>query len=191
VEEIPMIKKLSIVFQVIILTVVSIIGLMVLPKTSYACSCAGPSTVEEEFQRQTAVFSGKVITINKTNNGLKITFEVDQAWKGEVGKKLSVYTAMFSASCGYEFMENERYLVYAFGDMNKLQVGLCSRTKFLSTAAEDLKALDAPITISSNEKAMNDISSMTSKIYYFTFTSLLIIVIIIWLIWRRKRFEKG
>jgi hypothetical protein len=171
---------------------------MVLPTTNHACDCTVPSTVKEEFQRQTAVFSGKVVSINKTNEGLiwssadpvKITFEVDQAWKGEVGNKLSFYTAMSSASCGYEFMENERYLVYATGENDHLQVGLCSRTKFLITAVEDLQALGVPIAISSNEKAMNETSLKTSKIYYFLLAGLLVIVIISLLIWRRKQISR-
>jgi hypothetical protein len=85
----------------------------VLPAASYACSCAPPPSVEEALQRQTAVFSGKVISISESNkfwgssaDPVSVVFEVTGAWKGVTKSEVTVNTAMSSASCGYDFKMN-------------------------------------------------------------------------------------
>jgi hypothetical protein len=120
----------------------------VLPAASYACSCAPPPSVEEALQRQTAVFSGKVISISESNkfwgssaDPVSVVFEVMGAWKGVTKSEVTVNTAMSSASCGYEFKMNTEYLVYAYGEEDGLETGLCERTKPISAAADDLAVL--------------------------------------------------
>lgn len=120
------------------------------PKSAYACSCAGPPAVSEELARKTAIFSGKVIAVKppeqkeimSSADPINVTFAVDQVWKGEVGEKTVVGTASSSASCGIEnFAMDAEYIVYAYGEPDKLETGICERTKLLSSANEDLTAL--------------------------------------------------
>jgi hypothetical protein len=40
--------------------------------------------------------------------------------------------------CGYPFKVGQSYLVYAYEKSNKLHASLCSRTRLLSEASEDL-----------------------------------------------------
>ncbi|MFD1737931.1 hypothetical protein ACFSCX_15445 [Bacillus salitolerans] len=123
--------------------------LFVQPITSYACSCVQPPPVTKEVERSSAVFSGKMIerkdSIKEhTSSGdpVEITFEIYKTWKGITETKVTFYTARSSASCGYPFEANQEYLVYATEDnQGKLSVNLCSLTKELSLASDDLAIL--------------------------------------------------
>ncbi|KOS69719.1 hypothetical protein AEA09_03910 [Lysinibacillus contaminans] len=150
--------------------------------TSYACSCAGPNTVEEELEQSSVVFSGKVVEIVDENKNkfkqssadrLAVIFEVEEYWKGLNQKQITVYTERSSVSCGYEFNLNAEYLVYAHEANGALNVNRCSRTTPLVTAEEDISELEKgekPIEqISNVNKGENHIptenSTNNNKIY--------------------------
>ncbi|WP_424767822.1 hypothetical protein [Paenibacillus sp. sgz302251] len=129
-------------------------GLIAKPTAAYACSCAAPSSTEQqvkdELERKSAIFAGTVTEVIKPS-GLKImssadlvqvSFEVSTVWKGEVARQASVYTAMSSAGCGYEnFTVGKAYLVSAYNNPTKLETGVCELTKPLSSATEELAVL--------------------------------------------------
>ncbi|WP_091218456.1 hypothetical protein [Paenibacillus sp. BC26] len=125
---------------------------VVKPLTVNACSCAAPPSIENQLNRKTAIFSGKVLSLTKptkgkiwsTSDSVKVQFEVKTVWKGELSFQTSVYTALSSASCGYEGFEvNEEYIVFAYGDPERLETGLCEGNKTLASAQEEFKALGA------------------------------------------------
>ena len=121
-----------------------------------ACSCA-PTTPQQSIQNSEAVFSGRVVDVTEQSpperrpgrrnedpnflNGVKVTFEVSEVWKGNSERRLVVTTSDSSASCGYSFQEGQEYLVYASAEDAQLQTGLCSGTKRLSDARADLAVL--------------------------------------------------
>jgi hypothetical protein len=115
------------------------------PTSSFACSCIPSPPVQEELERVSAVFSGKVLEIKEDSSSntepLKVTFQVNRTWKGVNETELSIYTGRDSAGCGYSFKVNESYLVYAIESEGKLITGLCSLTKELSSAEEDLSII--------------------------------------------------
>ncbi|MDF2570686.1 MAG: hypothetical protein K0R55_2290 [Sporomusa sp.] len=120
------------------------------PLTVNACSCAEPPSIEDQLNRKTAIFKGKVLSLKKPVKGkiwssadpVKAQFEVKTVWKGELSSQTTVYTALSSASCGYEGFEvKEEYIVFAYGDPDRLETGLCEGTKTLASAQEELKAL--------------------------------------------------
>ncbi|MEF3306154.1 hypothetical protein [Paenibacillus sp. GYB003] len=120
------------------------------PVSVSACSCVGPVSVQEEFNRKTVVFAGKVKSITNTNQGIfrssadpvRVSFEVKQVWKGELPVRTDVYTASGSVSCGYDgFAANRDYIVFAYWGVEGLKTGLCDRTKLLSAAFEELAVL--------------------------------------------------
>jgi hypothetical protein len=126
--------------------------LSVPPESAQACSCAMAPSVQQELQRKTAVFSGRVVKLTEPGKGLirssadpvTATFAVANVWKGEAKPQLAVYTAISSASCGFSFQMNTDYLVYASSDGNgKLTTIICDRTKPIADASEDLTALGA------------------------------------------------
>ncbi|MCQ6563801.1 hypothetical protein [Paenibacillus mendelii] len=122
----------------------------VVPVTVHACSCAQVPNIEDQLNRKTAIFTGKVVSLTKPVQGeiqssadpVEAQFEVKTVWKGEVGSQTAVYTALSSVSCGYEGFEvNKEYIVYAYGGPDRLETGFCEGTKTLTSAQNDLKAL--------------------------------------------------
>jgi len=124
-----------------------IAGLM--PGAARACTCLPPPPPAEALADADAVFLGKVARIatapaeaNRLAR-VRVTFVVREAWKGVGAVYTDVYTARDGASCGYGFRKEETYLVYAYaGDGGRtLQTSLCTRTRPLDQAAEDLAVL--------------------------------------------------
>lgn len=128
--------------------VVMIGGVVSVPRVAQACSCAvmgGESERErtrEAAKRATAVFSGEVVNIEPSGSAfssaapVRVVLDVSRVWKGPAYETLTVETARSGASCGYDFDEGRRYLVYADksslpegGDTESLQVGLCGATR--------------------------------------------------------------
>ncbi|KST68183.1 hypothetical protein [Mastigocoleus testarum] len=111
-------------------------------KEACACSCLPPGPPKSELDRSEAVFAGKVMRIRRKNSEVRVKFKVMTSWKGEVNKKQVITTQINSAACGYSFERGQQYLVYASKFDNKLlSTNICSRTKLLANAEEDLSEL--------------------------------------------------
>lgn len=109
-----------------------------------ACSCV-PLTPAQAFERADTVFVGEVTSF-KTKSGLfgrssidptTVNFKVMEVWKGPRRGTLTIGTVRSEVSCGYEFQEGLRYLVYARDGRTRL----CDRTALTIQATEDLAAL--------------------------------------------------
>lgn len=119
------------------------------PNEAYACSCAFNESVKEERERNDAVFEGTAIAVKQpfspfsrsSASKVKTTFEVNEVWKGKVARTIEVTSAQSGASCGFEFLEGQRYLVYARTTGDSLDVSLCSRTALYSAAGQDIVEL--------------------------------------------------
>jgi hypothetical protein len=72
---------------------------------------------------------------------VEVTFDVLQSWKGPAEENITVITRRFGSMCGYGFKTGGEYLVYAGGKDNSLSTSLCSRTRGLARASEDLSLL--------------------------------------------------
>ncbi|HAX80395.1 MAG TPA: hypothetical protein DCY88_32310 [Cyanobacteria bacterium UBA11372] len=109
---------------------------------AYACSCI-PSNPQQSFESAQAVFAGRVIDVIQPNpdSEVQVRFEVSRIWKGQKRPQIVVMTSSSSASCGYSFQAGEQYLVYASRQKSQLETGLCSGTKPLSMAEQDLAVL--------------------------------------------------
>ena len=132
-----------------------------------ACSCALQRSPRIARDASVAVFSGRVVALfnqlvrplDTTPSGierrdadvaywfkapkrLRVTIEVSEVWKGDVTANTEVYTASECCVCGFPFELGKEYLIYAYrGSSGQLAVSLCSRTRALSDAAEDIAAL--------------------------------------------------
>ena len=116
--------------------------LFFIPVRSYACTCVFP-TFDEQIKSAIAVFTGEVIDSAQEPEGrLRVDLIIKKKWKGPVvADRISIYTAEDTAACGYPFKEEEEYLVFATGD-RQLSVSLCSLTKRLADADEELNKLN-------------------------------------------------
>jgi hypothetical protein len=101
-----------------------------------ACSCARPGNPREELRRRDAVFSGEVIS--RDLKSAKVEFKVLKFWKGPRAKKISL--KYIESTCTYPFVVGKKYLVYASGK-EILETHICTRTKELDKASDDLKEL--------------------------------------------------
>ncbi|CAM4500350.1 hypothetical protein FHS16_005610 [Paenibacillus endophyticus] len=154
-----------------------------------ACSCAETPSIEDQLQRKTAIFTGKVLRLTKPVNGkiwssedaVKVQFEVKKVWKGDLGSQTTVYTARSSESCGYEgFGINEEFIVFAYGEADRLETGLCEGNKNLESAQEEIKALGVgyePSKMTSTREEYSDKTIVTkeSNNWWFMVGSLLVV----------------
>lgn len=139
-------------------SVVLLLGLLIITslagRTANACSCGGSGAPCESFGTAAAVFAGTVISVRENppppkNAGNEVDwfprrafkFSVQQAYSGVAGTEVEVFTGGGGGDCGYQFQVGQRYLVYAFLYKERLQTGICSRTRLFSQATEDLAFL--------------------------------------------------
>jgi hypothetical protein len=94
---------------------------------SWACSCAALPK-EELADQAKVVFTGRAVSIERSETTHRVRFRVGKVYKGNVGRHVDVVTASDSAACGCFFKEGSRYTV--FGDRRREPVGtdLCSGT---------------------------------------------------------------
>lgn len=125
---------------------------LTLPGAALACSCEQP-TAEKAFARSSGVFAGTAIAVDKpfwawlglsSSGGYDVTFQVTKRWKGSAVETETVRTRLTGEACGYPFEIGGAYLVYvAPGPAEDLQTGMCSGTRDLEGASEDMRILDA------------------------------------------------
>jgi hypothetical protein len=132
-----------------------------------ACSCIGPIPACQRVWLSDAVFVGRVLNITDVEDqqeprrpfldSRRVTLEVLEQFHGSRllvpggASTVDVFTGRGGADCGIEFKKGESYLVFANaskGEPSLLQTGLCSNTRELARAQEDLPYLRALATSS-------------------------------------------
>ena len=126
---------------------------------AYACSCVRPGPPCNYYGDAAAIFLGRVVgsVERKTSvdaNGNKTVYDVGtirflvlENYKGAPGYEIEIHSSTSGGECGYWFLRNEIYIVYAYRDprTNLLSTDTCTRTKHVSAAAEDCIGLrDSP-----------------------------------------------
>lgn len=115
------------------------------------CSCSAPATTAGALKRATAVFRGKVIKISVpsldwiglTHTGAhRVKFEIIKQWKGPSAETTVVVTRLTGEGCGFPFEEQKEYLVYLVAERKHIQTGICTGTKSIADAEEDMEKLD-------------------------------------------------
>lgn len=119
------------------------------------CSCITPGAPCQAFGSASAVFVGTVTGSGPRQHrqGEKagdvdwtpvvFRFTVLQPFLGVESAEVEVATGRGGGDCGYSFRKGETYLVYAYGgrDGAPLATGICTRTRPVSAASEDLEFL--------------------------------------------------
>lgn len=123
------------------------------PDAASACSCIGGTPLCQAFFEGEAVFVGKVVSIDEETRqiqpapgalstvGYRVArFDVVEGFRGINTQRVDVTTGTGGGDCGYAFQRGETYMVYAYTDSatGRLATGICSRTKPLRDAANDL-----------------------------------------------------
>lgn len=163
----------------IVVLLKSIGATIMLSAVAFACSCA-PTTIEMERDEATVIFAGKVFAVEKV--GLpspiltrefpfiklwgpfkrKNTFEVTHIWKGTPQEKFDISSCVGMMCCTDEFKLGDEFLIYAYGNINDLGIGMCTRKQKLENATEDLAILGAGQQISQNTASTKKKSSFWS-----------------------------
>jgi len=118
-----------------------------------ACRCSFTRGLRqppcEEYWKASAVFVGTVTGISIISTSGKdphygersVSFSIEDAFRGVEGPTVEVDPGSVGSDCGFEFVQGERYLVYASINSRdkKLQTNICSRTRALAKASEDLQ----------------------------------------------------
>jgi hypothetical protein len=110
-----------------------------------SCSCLPTNTTLTELSKSTSVFSGKVYQINISSTEVQVYFCISRIWKGIVGTRYLVRTNPDAGLCGFKFEFGKEYLVFTDSINTKLWASICSRTKLISDASDDLKDLGNPL----------------------------------------------
>lgn len=127
------------------------------PDQVHACKCAVPGSPSEEFEKFSAVFAGKVISIHHSfdlnaatvspEDRTTVGFLVSTVWKGTIYEDMYITTPPTGGSCGFSFTNGEEYIVYAhdsaYADGSGYTVSICSRSALLGQAQVDIDALGA------------------------------------------------
>jgi hypothetical protein len=131
-------------------------GLMLVPAgEAWACQCVPSGPPWQNAFQVDAVFAATVRSISalpddalplrpgeaRIPQTVRVEFTDVVAFRGVQTPTVSVLTAGSSAACGYEFKPGTRYLVYASraAGAKQLFTGICSRTRLLQDADEDLR----------------------------------------------------
>ncbi len=118
--------------------------ILLAPSSAHACSCIAPGSPTVERDQADAVFAGRVRKVTRLDYRYAVEIDVAKSWKGDVAEREIIWTALDSAACGYYFEKDASYLIYAYvSEGDGLSTNICSRTKTLDDADEDLNALGA------------------------------------------------
>lgn len=110
--------------------------LLVSPLNLIACKCytvRGSVTIKD-FNKSDFIFSGKATKVvidqkEVTDRQRQVEFQIDELFKGQISsKKVTIYTALSSASCGLYINENEEWVIYAYMQDGVISTNRCTRS---------------------------------------------------------------
>ena len=140
----------------------------------HACKCVQPGTPSEELEESSAVFAGRVISVRHSydpdvasvtpDDLTTVGFEVSAVWKGSVREDMYITTPPTGGSCGFAFVEDEEYIVYAYDSPyadSGYTAGICSRTALLEQAQADIEALGQEMILNPGRAGQRPDSSRT------------------------------
>ncbi len=116
--------------------------LTLFPRPAYACSCI-ETTLEEQADELDFAFVGHQIGREQidemSDNGVRLVFEVDSVYKGDIATPFEVFTSAQSSACGVSFGDNAQTGVVAHTYEGKPLAGLCSQ--LMDTSEAQMKAV--------------------------------------------------
>ena len=149
--------------RLIAVTALISLNLTMIPHTVYSCSCADLPAPEQALNEADEVFVGatehfKVIgesaqwvgrdgrTYQAYPEGREATFRISRMWKGPRDVQRKIITGAGGGDCGFDFVVGKVYLVYVHDG----KTHICTRTRHISLAQEDLAALGPGLAIEEN-----------------------------------------
>lgn len=129
-------------------TFLFILACLLFPVSSFACSCAGGLPIEKYCASTDGIFSGKVILaktidpdgVMSQDEYVEYVFEVSQWYKAKGAAYAVVRSSAWGNLCGLNLEMGKSYLLWGYkgGAEFFLNTNICTRTRPLSSAQEDL-----------------------------------------------------
>jgi hypothetical protein len=118
-------------------------ALLAHPAAAHACSCVPPPPPLTALEQASAVFEARVARVETDTARLRTTAHliVIRQWKGDLPEDVTVTSASQGSLCGFTFTPDQRVLLYADGGPTEMSVSLCSRSRPMEQAGEDIAAL--------------------------------------------------
>ena len=123
----------------------------------FACTCGFSRLPCQATWESAAVFVGEVSAVGRVSApadhdplkgpfySTRASFKVIEAFRGELGPTMDVFTGESSSDCGYAFEVGRTYVIYGHRTpQGQLTTGTCARTKPIEEAADDLAYLRGP-----------------------------------------------
>ena len=142
------------------------------PAPAHACTCDRTPPACEAFWRAPAVFSAVVLDIRQKRDPADgpeywaeriVTLQVEQSWRGDAAGTIEVRTGTGGGDCGYTFTRGMRYLVYASYRAGGFGVNICSRTRPLTEASDDLAYLKTALQPSEAGRVFGSIKYQSTR----------------------------
>ncbi|HVG72792.1 MAG TPA: carboxypeptidase regulatory-like domain-containing protein [Vicinamibacterales bacterium] len=136
-----------------------------MPNAADACTCFEQKVACEAAWDVDAVFVAQVVRVERAGErDLRVHLMPLETLRGP-SNILSVNTARSESECGYLFQAGETYLIYASAEAGGYGAGLCSRTRRLSEAADDLEYLRTVARTPSNFGVVRGTVWRTDRIF--------------------------
>jgi hypothetical protein len=75
--------------------------------------------------------------------GVRAKVTVERQFKGAPVKSVFIVTGRGWGDCGFPFKQGERYLLFMYEDGTRYRTNVCTRSKPVEMAAEDLATIEA------------------------------------------------
>ena len=120
------------------------------PGRVFACSCMTSGPPCQATWTSDVVFTGTVVSMTLIDHeslgppyqSKLVTINVDRGFVRATAGMIEVVTGMGGGDCGYDFKIGQKYLVYASKTASsRLSASICSRTRPIADAQEDLRYL--------------------------------------------------
>src|SRR5262245_41056089 len=114
--------------------------------TSDACTCMTSPGACQAAWDVPAVFVADVVGVQDAQGDSsfarrRVQLRVAESFRGDAEGTVDLFTGQGGGDCGFPFVTGQRYLVYASRTGSGYQTGICSRTRRIDEAEEDLKYL--------------------------------------------------
>jgi hypothetical protein len=106
---------------------------------AFGCSC-GYGDLGQSFEYSDSVFLGTIEEITLSESGRnEVEVKPIRFWKGNQSENIIVQTARDEGRCGFPFVQNQTYLIFATKQENDvLSTGLCAFTQNEKQASEEI-----------------------------------------------------
>jgi hypothetical protein len=114
-----------------------VLFILLFSNVAYCCSCVPLGNIDDQqYNKYDAIFTGKVLSIQKKLWMKEITFEIQTLFKGiQKSSKIKITTSAQEGTCGISPKVGEEWLIFAYRENEGFETNLCTRTKSMNKKA--------------------------------------------------------